>query len=227
MWRSLVAQAICNRQVVGSNPSTGSEEGTDEDGRPICFAIEILPGLRAAGQRRRYGDWRRPWRGLHGGRGSDRRGPLQPAEGRNFGKRSFSKLYCTVHGSPFDYGLVVNPATTSLIVTAVLFFVVVQLLNALRRRLGLDAITSLPKKPCPAGQTEIDFRTRRCPACTEVLEGNWRELATRRKLRPSNTPHPSDRRWIPRPRHEQRRPSRAVRSNNSADISRRCVRGLD
>ena len=24
MWRSLVAQAICNRQVVGSNPSTGS-----------------------------------------------------------------------------------------------------------------------------------------------------------------------------------------------------------
>ena len=24
VWRSLVAQAICNRQVVGSNPSTGS-----------------------------------------------------------------------------------------------------------------------------------------------------------------------------------------------------------
>ena len=26
VWRSLAAQAICNRQVVGSNPSTGSKD---------------------------------------------------------------------------------------------------------------------------------------------------------------------------------------------------------
>ncbi len=31
VWRSLAAQAICNRQVVGSNPSTGSKRLRGED----------------------------------------------------------------------------------------------------------------------------------------------------------------------------------------------------
>ena len=90
-----------------------------------------------------------------------------------FGQRNFSKLYFTVHGSHFEYGLVVNTAVTLVIVAVVLFFVVVKPLNALRRRLGLDTNSSLPKASCPACQTEIDLRARRCPACTEVLEGNW------------------------------------------------------
>ena len=92
-----------------------------------------------------------------------------------FGKQDFSKLYFAVHGSRFNYGLVVNTSVTLFIVAVVLFFLVVKPLNALRRRLGLDTNSSLPKAPCPACQTEIDLRARRCPACTEVLNESWSE----------------------------------------------------
>jgi hypothetical protein len=38
VWRSLVAQAICNRQVVGSNPSTGSQSGVRDAFSPYRAA---------------------------------------------------------------------------------------------------------------------------------------------------------------------------------------------
>ena len=90
-----------------------------------------------------------------------------------FGKPNFAALFFTMHGSRFEYGLVVNAMVTLVIVAIVLFFLVVKPLNALRRRLGLDTNASLPKTPCPACMTEIDLRARRCPACTENLAENW------------------------------------------------------
>jgi large conductance mechanosensitive channel len=90
-----------------------------------------------------------------------------------FGKTSFAKLYFSLHGSQFEYGLVVNAAITFLAVAVVLFFVVVKPLNHLRRRLGLDAGVSEPTAPCPACRTQIVTIARRCPACTEVLGPNW------------------------------------------------------
>lgn len=93
-----------------------------------------------------------------------------------FGKPNFSTLYFKVHGSEFNYGLMVNAAMTLFIVAVVLFFLVVKPLNALRRRLGLDTNSSLPKAPCPACMTEIDLRARRCPSCTEQLDESWSDV---------------------------------------------------
>ncbi len=93
-----------------------------------------------------------------------------------FGKQDFSQLFFTVHGSRFQYGLVVNTFVTLMIVAIVLFFVVVKPLNALRRRLGLDTNASLPKASCPACFTEIDLRARRCPSCTESLNESWSDV---------------------------------------------------
>lgn len=89
-----------------------------------------------------------------------------------FGQRDFSKLYFTIHGSHFQYGLVVNTTVTLVIVAVVLFFFIVKPLNSFRRRFGFD-ISPPPTSPCPACCTEINQRARRCPACTEVLNESW------------------------------------------------------
>ncbi len=176
MWRSLVAQAICNRQVVGSNPSTGSKE---DFVRAITTVASVLKEFRAFALRANAVDLAI---GVALGAAFTAvvqaivAGLFTPLIAAVFGKQDFSTLYFSVHGSRFDYGLVVNAIVTLTIVTIVLFFLVVKPLNALRRRLGLDTNASLPKAPCPACKTEIDLRARRCPACTEVLEENWSEI---------------------------------------------------
>jgi large conductance mechanosensitive channel len=90
-----------------------------------------------------------------------------------FGKTNFATLFFTLHGSQFQYGLVVNTTITFFVVATMLFFVVVKPLNALRRRLGMDQVGDHPKAPCPACRTDIDVQARRCPACTEKLEPEW------------------------------------------------------
>jgi large conductance mechanosensitive channel len=90
-----------------------------------------------------------------------------------WGKRSFSGLAFHIHGSTFNYGVVVNDIISLFAIATTLFFLVVKPLNGLRRRLGLDTNASLPKAPCPACMTEIDLRARRCPQCTELLDAGW------------------------------------------------------
>lgn len=90
-----------------------------------------------------------------------------------WGKRDFSHLSFRIHGSVFDYGVVVNDVISLIAIASTLFFLVVKPLNALRRRLGLDTNASLPKASCPACFTEIDLRATRCPQCTEQLPTNW------------------------------------------------------
>jgi large conductance mechanosensitive channel len=173
VWRSLAAQAICNRQVVDSNPSTGSEEVKM---KVVDRFASSLKEFRAFALRANAFDL-----AIGVALGAAFTAVIQaivaglftPLIGAIFGKQDFSKLYFTLHGSRFVYGLVVNTVVTLFIVAIVLFFVVVKPLNALRRRLGLDSNASLPKAPCPACRTEIDLQARRCPACTEVLDENW------------------------------------------------------
>ena len=176
MWRSLVAQAICNRQVVGSNPSTGSKGGAV---KAVNTVASVLKEFRAFALRANAVDLAI---GVALGAAFTAvvqaivAGLFTPLIAALFGKPDFSTLFFKVHGSKFSYGLVVNAAVTLFIVALVLFFLVVKPLNALRRRLGLDTNASLPKAPCPACMTEIDLRARRCPSCTEQLDERWSDL---------------------------------------------------
>ena len=94
-----------------------------------------------------------------------------------FGQTNFAKLFFSVHGSQFHYGLVVNAVITFIIVALMLFFFVVRPLNGLRGRLGLNGDEPLPMAPCPACRSDIDLRARRCPMCTEVLADSWADAA--------------------------------------------------
>jgi large conductance mechanosensitive channel len=115
-------------------------------------------------------------------------GLFTPFIGAIFGKQDFSKLYFTLHGSRFVYGLVVNTIVTLFIVAIVLFFVVVKPLNALRRRLGLDRLPHRDRPPGPpmpglhrGTQRELErgLARRRRP----------RRASTRRSNRPPQNPH--------------------------------------
>jgi len=88
------------------------------------------------------------------------------------GSSNFAKLSFNLRGSTFSYGLVINALIALLSIAAILFFLVVKPMNALRRRHDRGA-TPPPKGLCPACFTEIDARSRRCPACTEVLAEGW------------------------------------------------------
>jgi large conductance mechanosensitive channel len=88
-----------------------------------------------------------------------------------FGKKMFSSLYFTVHGSQFHYGDFLNAVLSFLIIATIVFFAVVVPLTALMRRLNV-----LPKEepepethPCPECLSDIPVGARRCAFCTSEL----------------------------------------------------------
>jgi large conductance mechanosensitive channel len=89
-----------------------------------------------------------------------------------FGKKMFSNLYFTVHGSQFHYGDFLNAVLSFLIIATIVFFAVVIPLTALMRRLNV-----LPKEepepethPCPECLSDVPVGARRCAFCTSELD---------------------------------------------------------
>ncbi|HEY7780067.1 MAG TPA: large conductance mechanosensitive channel protein MscL [Ktedonobacterales bacterium] len=85
------------------------------------------------------------------------------------GKFDLSSWTWTVNGSVFHPGLFVNVLIAFLIVAAVIFFLVVQPVNALMARRK----TSLPADPttrdCPYCLSTIPLKATRCPFCTSEV----------------------------------------------------------
>ena len=89
------------------------------------------------------------------------------------GNSNFSGLALHLNGSALKYGQVINAVVSLVIIAAVMFFVVVKPLNALRRNLGYDAQDVTKKSKCPACRSEIPVEATRCAFCTEQLGTDW------------------------------------------------------
>jgi large conductance mechanosensitive channel len=89
--------------------------------------------------------------------------PLVAAIG---GNPDFSGLSFTIHKSHFLYGAFINALLSFLIVAAVLFFFVVQPVNALMERRRTEPEVDATVRDCPECLSRIPRAARRCAFCT-------------------------------------------------------------
>jgi len=192
----LEAQAICNRQVVGSSPTTGSRIMDNKnpnntshpwtDGRPKPLHWEggivdkpgsgILKEFRAFILRGNVIDL-----AVAIAVGAAFTVVVQsmvaafitPMIAAVFGKQDFGKMYFTIHDSRFAYGLFVNALVSFVITATVVFFFVVKPTQHLLTRFGMAPEAPPEKAACPRCHTEIPMEATRCAACTSELGSDW------------------------------------------------------
>ena len=85
------------------------------------------------------------------------------------GEPDFSALSFTINGSKFTYGAFINALITFLSVAAVIYFFVVQPVNALQARLKPGKPVDTPTRACPECQSDIPVTARRCAFCTSEV----------------------------------------------------------
>lgn len=87
------------------------------------------------------------------------------------GQTDFSKLYFTLNGSKFTYGLFINAVISFLIVAAAIYFFVVLPVSRLMARFYPSENIEEPKRECPECLSSIPQAATRCAFCTAVVTG--------------------------------------------------------
>ena len=82
------------------------------------------------------------------------------------GQPSFEGLTFTINGSHFLYGSFINALLSFLTIAAVVFFLVIQPVNALMKRLKTERPVDATTHACPECLSEIPLAARRCAFCT-------------------------------------------------------------
>lgn len=86
------------------------------------------------------------------------------------GKPDFSNLYFSVNHSKFLYGDFINAVISFLLISAVIFFLVIQPINKLVTRVNRNQNSEEPtEKKCPECLSEIPKAATRCAFCTAQL----------------------------------------------------------
>ena len=85
------------------------------------------------------------------------------------GKPDFSNLDFTVNKSRFAYGDFINYLVSFLVISAAVFFLVVQPVNTLMRLRKTQPDVESETQPCPECLSEVPRAARRCAFCTSQL----------------------------------------------------------
>ena len=96
-------------------------------------------------------------------------GIVTPLVAAIIGKPSFEGLTFTINNAKFLYGSVINALITFLSIAAVVYFLVVQPMNAIQARLMPQRPVDKPVRPCPECESEIPATARRCSFCTSEV----------------------------------------------------------
>ena len=94
---------------------------------------------------------------------------LTPLIAAIFGKHDFSALTFTIHKSTFRYGHFINAVIAFVTIAAVVFFFVVQPINALMRRRRTEPPVDETTRQCPECLSEVPAAARRCAFCTAQI----------------------------------------------------------
>lgn len=90
---------------------------------------------------------------------------LTPIIALIIGKPDFSSLSFTINSSHFRYGDFINYLIAFLTVASVVFFFVVQPINALMRRRKTQTDPESETRPCTECLSDIPVRARKCAFC--------------------------------------------------------------
>lgn len=85
------------------------------------------------------------------------------------GKPDFSTLFFTVHGSKFFIGDFINAVVSFVILAAVVFFFVVQPMNALVARAKTEPPPDPSTRDCPYCLSTIPIKATKCSFCTSEV----------------------------------------------------------
>ena len=94
---------------------------------------------------------------------------LTPLIAAIFGSHDFSSLTFTINGSRFLYGAFINALIAFATIAAVVFFFVVQPVNALMARRRTEPPVDATTRQCPECLSEIPIAARRCAFCTSEV----------------------------------------------------------
>lgn len=87
------------------------------------------------------------------------------------GQPDFSALSFTIHGSKFMYGSFINALLSFLIMSAVVFFFVVQPLNKLMSKIKpSDEVDKPAERECPECLSAIPAAAKRCRYCGSTVK---------------------------------------------------------
>ena len=86
------------------------------------------------------------------------------------GQPDFSNLRFTINGSKFMYGNFINALLSFLILSAVIFFFVVQPLNKLMGKLKPADTKKPSERECPECLSSIPLGAKRCKYCTASVK---------------------------------------------------------
>ncbi|MEV0097009.1 MscL family protein [Streptomyces sp. NPDC050738] len=91
----------------------------------------------------------------------------------------FSKAHFTLHGSHFNYGVLINASVAFLITAAVLYFAVIAPLAKIQSRFTSDKPVDIKAalRDCPRCYTEIPAIASRCAHCTSEIKPDPEALA--------------------------------------------------
>ena len=85
------------------------------------------------------------------------------------GQPDFSTIDFTINGSVFRIGEFLNALIAFVIIAAVIFFLVVQPMNAFMNRMRTQPTPDPLTRKCPECLSEVQISARRCPFCTSQL----------------------------------------------------------
>lgn len=86
------------------------------------------------------------------------------------GQPDFSRLTFEINGSTFRYGHFLNALLAFLMVAAVIFFLVLEPVNALMARHKVDTPPDRKTRSCPECLSDIAVGASRCAFCTSRVE---------------------------------------------------------
>jgi large conductance mechanosensitive channel len=87
------------------------------------------------------------------------------------GQQDFSSLTFTINNSKFMYGHFINAVISFVLISAVVFFLIVQPINHMVKRAARNKTPEDPsEKKCPECLSEIPIKATRCAYCTSKIK---------------------------------------------------------
>jgi large conductance mechanosensitive channel len=94
---------------------------------------------------------------------------VTPLIGVVLGKEDLSQRTFTVFDVTFSYGIFLQASITFVLVAAVVFFLVIKPINAMRDRQRRGEPEDPTERPCPECLSPIPVEARRCAFCTSEV----------------------------------------------------------